>query len=106
MPWQNTPADRRKSSAAYGAEYRRNRTKAMQRARWRCELRLEGCIGSASECDHVVSVADGGGHDPGNLRAACAPCHARRTAEQGNGGKGNGRRYTQRDPSPVPRTRW
>ena len=104
MPWQNTPADRRRSSAAYGADYRRNRDEAMHRARWRCELRIEGiCSGSASECDHVVSVADGGGHEVSNLRAACAPCHAHRTAQQGHDARRSG---GAADPSCTPRTVW
>lgn len=104
MPWANTPADRHLSSQAYGARYRRNRAEAMRRTAWRCELRLPGCIGAASECDHVVSVADGGGDHVSNLRAACKPCHAQRTAQQGGGFRnGNG---TGSDPQPSPRTQW
>lgn len=109
MPWKNTPDDRRRSAAAYDARYRRNRDRAMRRDRWRCQLRIPGiCIGAASECDHIISRADGGGSDLGNLRAACKPCHQHRTTEQGHAAQrgSSTRRYTQRDPRPRPATRW
>ena len=106
MPWASRDREaKRKADAAYSAQYRRNRDECMRRARWRCELRIEGlCISAASECDHVVAVADGGGHDLSNLRAACAPCHRARTAQQGGGFRRNpdGRG----DPPAEPRTAW
>ena len=104
MPWQNDRDSRCRTSVTYGATYRRNRDKAMRRARWRCELRLDGCIGAASECDHIVSVADGGGHEVSNLRAACGPCHKQRTAQQGHDARRGGRSAT--DPPCTPRTSW
>ena len=104
MPWANDRLARRRSDATYDARYRRNRDEAMRRANWRCQLRIEGvCIGAASECDHVVSVADGGSNDVSNLRAACRPCHRARTAQQGGGyrvNRGGG------DPDCTPRTAW
>ena len=36
---------------------------------------------SRYEVDHVVRRADGGGHDPANLRTVCLPCHTRRTRQ-------------------------
>lgn len=103
MPWKNTPDDRRRSSSAYDARYRRNREKAMRRDNWRCQIRIPGiCITAASECDHIVSRNDGGGNDLANLRAACGPCHANRTAHQGNAVKSGARP----DPQPSPRTSW
>jgi 5-methylcytosine-specific restriction protein A len=104
MPWRNSPGDRSRSSSAYGAAYRRNRDECMRRASWRCEIRLEGvCIGAASECDHIVSVADGGGHGLANLRAACGPCHKARSAQQGGGYRRGNRKA---DPDFQPRTQW
>jgi hypothetical protein len=95
MPWR--PQDRQ---AKYGAGYRRKRLAAMQRAGWRCEIRIEGiCIGAASECDHEYGIAADPDHH--HLRAACAPCHAHVTARQGKSGS------RQRDPDPLPgRTNW
>jgi hypothetical protein len=57
----------------------------MERCRWRCEIRLDGCQGAASEVDRIGPVSQGGTHDLGNLRGACRSCHARTTAEAVNG---------------------
>jgi 5-methylcytosine-specific restriction enzyme A len=91
MPWR--PQDRR---ATYGADYRRKRDAAMQRANWRCEIRLEGCRGTATECDHIYGVTADPGHN--HLRAACHDCHAKVTRHN----RGSG----QRDPDPKPWTTW
>jgi 5-methylcytosine-specific restriction endonuclease McrA len=105
MPWSNDRESRRKSDATYNAQYWRNRAEAMRRASWRCQLRIEGiCIGAASECDHMVSIADGGTNDVSNLRAACSPCHKQRTAQQGGGFRRGG--GTREDPACQPRTAW
>jgi 5-methylcytosine-specific restriction enzyme A len=101
VPWDNNnPAKRQRDNQRYGADWRRARLKAMQRANWRCEIRLDGCSGAASEVDHV----DGAANDPKhqNLRAACKPCHRKVTAQQANAAK-NGRKA---DPDCTPRTRW
>ena len=104
MPWRNDREARRKSDAAYGdPEYRRNRPIAMRRDKWRCQLRLPGCAGAATTCDHILGLADGGTHALANLQAACGPCHGRKTASQGGGFRQPGR---ARDPKPQPRTAW
>jgi 5-methylcytosine-specific restriction protein A len=104
MPWRNSPEDRRRSSQAYSAAYRRNREQCLRLANWRCQIRLEGiCIGAASQADHIVSVAEGGGHELTNLRAACSPCHKARTAQQGSRFR---RGVSRDDTEPQARTRW
>jgi 5-methylcytosine-specific restriction endonuclease McrA len=100
LPWDNSPEKRRQDSQRYGAEWRRKRLACLRAAKWHCEIRLEGvCIGAASEVDHI----DGAENDPQhrNLRAACKPCHAKVTAQQGKG-------YRKRsaDPPCSPRTKW
>lgn len=106
MPWHRT-RNRQADATAYGADYRRNRDIAMERDRWRCQLRIAGvCIGAAAECDHIVSVAEGGSHHHTNLRAACKPCHAHRTGQQGGGARRNGGSGGSADPEPQPRTDW
>jgi 5-methylcytosine-specific restriction endonuclease McrA len=102
MPWQNDPESRARSNRLYGAPWRKARDACLKRARWRCEIRTEGiCIGAASQVDHI----DGVDNDPQHkrLRAACAPCHARVTAQQGGGFRAAG---SGRDPAPQPRTAW
>lgn len=105
MPWRNTPEDRARDQAFYGsAEYKRNRPIAMRRDKWRCQIRLPGCAGAAATCDHIVPRAEGGGHGLDNLRAACRPCHARKTATEGAGYRNADRPV--KDPDPQPRTAW
>lgn len=102
MPWRKTPEDRARDAQRYGAEWRRARLACLQAARWRCEIRLGGCAGTASEVNHV----DGAANDPHhrNLRAACKPCHAKVTAQQGHDGRRGSRPAA--DPPATPRTRW
>jgi len=105
MPWANARESRLRSNTNYGAAYRRNRNECLRLAGWRCQIRLPGvCIGAASQADHITAVADGGGHELANLRAACSPCHKARTAQQGGGYRrspgGRG------DPDCTPRTSW
>lgn len=104
MPWDNgSPGKRRRDSNRYGAAWRRARLEALRRASWRCEIRLPGvCIGAASEVDHVLGAENDPKHQV--LRAACKPCHAKVTAQQGNDAKRGG--SAARDPKPRPRTQW
>lgn len=104
MTWRKTPADRQRDNANYGADWRRARLACLRRCNWRCEIRLDGCQGAASQVDHIVPVSQGGGHDQGNLRGACRSCHAKVTAQQG-GGYRNGNRAPA-DPAPRPSTQW
>ena len=104
MPWKNDRAARDRSNATYGADWRKARLKCLQRCQWRCEIRLAGCQGAASQVDHITPVSQGGTHDQSNLRGACKSCHAKVTAQQG-GGFRSGRR-TAADPKPTPRTDW
>lgn len=46
-----------------------------------CQLRLLGCIGTASEADHIVPNDD---HSDENLRAACRSCHSKKSSAEGN----------------------
>ena len=103
MAWKKTAADRKRDTAVYqDPEYRRNRPLAMQRDKWRCQLRYEGCAGAASQCDHKKSAAEGGTSELSNLQAVCKPCHGKRTARQGGGFRAG----QQADPEPRPRTGW
>jgi 5-methylcytosine-specific restriction endonuclease McrA len=36
------------------------------------------CSGEATQVDHVIPRANGGGHDLDNLVACCAPCNSRK----------------------------
>jgi 5-methylcytosine-specific restriction endonuclease McrA len=107
MTWRKTPESRRHDQATYGgAEYKRNREAARRRAGGRCE----GCEHPHTrlQCDHVIPVSQGGGHQLANLAMLCAgpascTCHERKTATEGGGYRSRGR---GNDPSPTPRTQW
>ena len=102
MPWHKAPEDRQRDARRYGATWRRARDAALRRARGRCEIRLEGCAGAASQVDHVDGVENDPRHK--NLRAACDPCHKKITAQQGKGFRAGG--TPPADPQPRPRTAW
>jgi 5-methylcytosine-specific restriction enzyme A len=106
MPWDNSPEKRRQDAQTYGsAEYKRNRTVAMRRDQWRCQIRTAGiCIGAASTCDHITPVSQGGSNRLDNLQAACQPCHAAKSAQEGGGYRAQDR--PAQDPAPRPRTEW
>jgi hypothetical protein len=102
MPWRNAPADRRRSDATYGAKWRKARDRHLKAARWRCEIKTPGvCIGAASEVNHKYGAANDPGHK--HLEAACKPCHAQVTAQQGNDAR---RGRDGGDPGVQVRTAW
>ena len=51
--------------------WRKVRARVLARDRYRCQL----CGAPASEVDHIVRVADGGGDHLSNLRAICLRCN-------------------------------
>jgi 5-methylcytosine-specific restriction endonuclease McrA len=103
VPWANTPADRAHTARTYGAKWRKARLACLRAANWRCQIRLEGCQGAASQVDHIDQAASDPGHR--NLRAACKSCHGKVTAQQGGGYRIPANRATA-DPQPTPRTAW
>lgn len=59
--------------------WRELRLYVLARDGYRCRVRLPGCIGRATEADHIQALADGGAWlDPHNLRASCKPCNVAR----------------------------
>lgn len=70
-----------------GKEYFRNRAFVMKRDGKQCQIRTPGlCIGVATDCDHIGDRLD---HSVENMRAACHPCHAQRSGQQGGQASGN-----------------
>lgn len=61
-----------------GNAFEPTRQRILARDGWRCQLRLDGCLGHADEVDHIVPFAKGGSDADSNLRAACGPCNRKR----------------------------
>ena len=69
----------RETREVYNARWRKVRVRVLERDGWLCQIRHDGCLGEASEVDHIVPWRAGGAlYDPENLRAACKPCNAGR----------------------------
>lgn len=112
MPWEKSPADRKRDAQVYGPEYRRNRDLAKRRAGGKCEQLLENGQRCGSrdrvQVDHVTPVSQDGTDHLDNLRVLCRVHHARKTAQEGGGYRKTGRRGGRREADPVlaPRTKW
>jgi len=67
----------------YGGRWRRLRIHQLN-AHPLCEAcQAEGRVRAAEHVDHIVPLADGGTHDPGNLQSLCAECHGRKSQAEG-----------------------
>ena len=84
MPWSTA----RKSPAYNTAAWRAARLACLRRAGWRCERRLPGCQGTASEANHRRGLAADPGHT--DLEAICSACHRKVTAAQGHAARNGG----------------
>ncbi|UVK64308.1 HNH endonuclease [Mycobacterium phage SydNat] len=49
-----------------------------------CEIRWPGCLGWATDVDHIQRGND---HSRRNLRAACKSCHGKKSSAEGNARK-------------------
>ena len=56
------------------------RKKVLERDRYRCQIQLAGCRGTADSVDHRVEVVAESGpfFDEANLQASCRPCNSRK----------------------------
>ncbi|QTF81429.1 HNH endonuclease [Mycobacterium phage TarsusIV] len=60
------------------------RLPVLRDANWICELQWNGCVGIASEVDHINRGND---HSRSNLQAVCHRCHAKKSSAEGNARK-------------------
>ena len=80
------------------AAWKRLRRAVLQRDRYTCQLRYDGCTRHATQVDHKVNTARGGAPlDPNNCSAVCAQCNARKASQEA----ANARR-TRRAQQPKP----
>jgi 5-methylcytosine-specific restriction endonuclease McrA len=62
------------------ADWPQRRRRVFQRDGRVCRLAYAGCIGVATEVDHV---SPGDDHSEGNLQAVCSPCHRIKSSREG-----------------------
>ena len=70
-------------------DWPRVRNSVLKRDGRRCQIKGPLCIGVATEVDHTGDPED---HRREVLRAACKPCHAARSAQQGGSASATARR--------------
>lgn len=77
QPWSGTTRRRR-----LPPDWDTRRTTVLERDDYRCQLAYPSiCITYANEVDHIQHGDD---HRLTNLQAACHPCHAHKSAIEGN----------------------
>ena len=68
--------------------HKQRRRRVLERDNHQCQIRGPKCIGTATECDHIINVKAFGNQPElaetdENCRAACHPCHANKSALEG-----------------------
>ena len=76
MAWQSS---RRREQLP--PDWFRVRRRVLRECAHRCEIRLDGCSGIASEVDHIRRGDD---HSRANLRGACRWCHGKKSSAEGH----------------------
>lgn len=98
MPWTSGGKTRTGTR-----EHKRWRLAVLHRDLHQCQLRYpDRCTVTATEADHITALHLGGAPlDPDNGRAACTPCHAKRSSDQGQAAR-RAQGLTHRPPAPHP----
>ena len=72
------------------AAHRKRRERVLKRDGHRCQLRYDGiCTHTATICDHIVPLAEGGQDTDAGCQAACLECHRRKTSMEGHRARGH-----------------
>jgi 5-methylcytosine-specific restriction protein A len=57
--------------------------RVLRRDNYVCQIALvDRCLGAATEVDHILAAARGGGDEMENLQAVCSECHAWKTGRE------------------------
>ena len=75
MAWEGSSRRRRLPK-----DWTRIRRRILIRDRRTCQIQGPGCLGKATEVDHIRPGDD---HGDDNLQAACAACHASKSGREG-----------------------
>ena len=70
----------------YGTAWERTRARILRRDGGLCQpCQSDGHVTGATEVDHIVPKAQGGGDNDENLQAICIECHSAKTARESRG---------------------
>lgn len=93
VPWEGST--RRETLPANW--YTEIRPAVLERDKYRCRIGFEGlCVVDANQVDHIGDRDD---HRLEMLRAACEPCHRRRSSQQGRAARVSERRPPELHPA-------
>ena len=67
--------------------WKQQRAKALQRDNHQCVIRGPRCTITATEVDHIISVANGGTDELHNLASTCHNCNTHKTAREAAAGR-------------------
>lgn len=81
MTWTGERADR------LPPNWQTIRRRILRRDNGACQIAGPRCIAVATDVDHITP---GDNHRPGNLQAACKPCHADKSSAEGVQARGAG----------------
>lgn len=77
-PWAHQGS---RHARGYGAAWVKLRATILARDNYLCQpCQREGRITPATQVDHIIQKAKGGGDDHGNLQSICAACHDAKSA--------------------------
>jgi 5-methylcytosine-specific restriction protein A len=70
----------------YGYAWQKVRRRVLARDKGLCQSCMKsGRVRQATEVDHIVRKADGGGDAPDNLQSLCTLCHEAKTRDENRG---------------------
>lgn len=70
-------------------QHRARRLRILERDQYLCRIQYQGCIGTATICDHIKATLLGGQDTDANCQAACKPCHDRKSSMEGHQAQGH-----------------
>jgi len=80
--WAQHHKGRSTTQRGYGSQWEQIKARIFERDKSLCQpCKRDGVVTPAVQVDHIVALANGGGHDDGNLQAICKRCHDMKTAQ-------------------------
>lgn len=90
MAWESS-----ERSSRVSLEYEANRLAALDRDGETCRIQGAGCLMLATEVDHRIPTAEGGGDNLENLQSVCSVCHSEKTQRESWRGRQRRKRRAQ-----------